>query len=208
MKAWNYIMSGRGILMDEYIAIITNINSNEKKYDELFGIDYSEQTVFYYEDVDSVIEGVAERGIPPSLILIDAVKKLENVPKIFEEIKNTYLFVFIPIIITGPDDDIKYEKQCFLEWGVVDYVPYSTIESLLSLHANVHIERFKWAFIDSMTEIYTRIYNRRYYEEIKNRVFQYCAGFPISLCMIDIDYFKQFNDNYGHLVFCKKQISK
>ncbi len=25
-----------------------------------------------------------------------------------------------------------------------------------------------------------------------------CSGIPISLIMLDIDYFKQFNDTYGH----------
>ncbi len=48
----------------------------------------------------------------------------------------------------------------------------------------------------------TGLYNRRYLDEIASRTLAYVSREKqnISILMIDIDYFKDVNDNYGHLV--------
>lgn len=53
----------------------------------------------------------------------------------------------------------------------------------------------------SLTDPLTGIFNRRYLtssvdEEMRN---SYDNGRPLTLCMIDIDYFKRINDTYGHV---------
>ncbi len=55
----------------------------------------------------------------------------------------------------------------------------------------------KFALIDSLTGLY----NRRFYnEEIKKAVTSAERGQPLSLILLDIDYFKHKNDRFGHLV--------
>lgn len=46
----------------------------------------------------------------------------------------------------------------------------------------------------------TGLYNRRYLEDALNRELHRAerSGKPVSVLMIDIDHFKQFNDKYGH----------
>lgn len=46
----------------------------------------------------------------------------------------------------------------------------------------------------------TGLYNRRYMDEcLMNEINQAVEdGFPLSVCLADIDYFKRYNDNYGH----------
>jgi len=46
----------------------------------------------------------------------------------------------------------------------------------------------------------TGLHNRYWLDEAMKRLYQRCAGdgIPLSLIMIDIDYFKQFNDQFGH----------
>ncbi len=54
----------------------------------------------------------------------------------------------------------------------------------------------------TITDPLTEVYNRRHFDEVLraevNRALRYDS--PLSLAMIDIDHFKQFNDTYGHLV--------
>lgn len=54
----------------------------------------------------------------------------------------------------------------------------------------------------AITDGLTRIYNFRYFLEILGERFETCAerGSRLSLIMLDIDYFKRVNDQFGHLV--------
>ena len=56
--------------------------------------------------------------------------------------------------------------------------------------------QYKLATIDGLTELY----NHRYFQEtLKNQIeISKRYGQPFSLIIIDIDYFKKFNDQYGH----------
>jgi len=59
----------------------------------------------------------------------------------------------------------------------------------------------------------TGIYNRRYMEDTLNSVLktmQRSGGGPLSVLMMDIDYFKKYNDTYGHSEGdgCLKSIAK
>ena len=49
-------------------------------------------------------------------------------------------------------------------------------------------------------DVLTGIYNRRFFDENLKRVIRSLArsGNPLSLIMIDIDFFKKYNDTYGH----------
>ena len=54
----------------------------------------------------------------------------------------------------------------------------------------------------SITDPLTKVHNRRYFDEVLQREIQRAqrTGQPLSLILVDIDHFKQFNDRYGHLV--------
>ncbi|MGG7162521.1 tetratricopeptide repeat-containing diguanylate cyclase [Clostridium ihumii] len=45
----------------------------------------------------------------------------------------------------------------------------------------------------------TMLYNRRYLDEYENKVYNYIDDYEFSIIMLDIDYFKLYNDNYGHV---------
>lgn len=45
----------------------------------------------------------------------------------------------------------------------------------------------------------TMLYNRRYLNQYENKVYNYVDNYEFSIIMLDIDYFKLYNDNYGHV---------
>ena len=58
------------------------------------------------------------------------------------------------------------------------------------------IERI--AVTDSLTELHTRRYTtERFQEELKR---SQARGMKLSFLMIDVDHFKAFNDQHGHLM--------
>lgn len=60
---------------------------------------------------------------------------------------------------------------------------------------------------DELTGVSNRRYFREIYEEYFNRSME--KQTPLSILMVDIDYFKQYNDNYGHIAGdeCLKQVA-
>ncbi len=54
--------------------------------------------------------------------------------------------------------------------------------------------------LQSIRDPLTGLYNRRYLEESLAREIARCGrrGFPLSVLMLDVDHFKQFNDTHGH----------
>ncbi len=74
-------------------------------------------------------------------------------------------------------------------------------EKILSLMADLEAERNAavWA---SIRDALTGIYNRGHFNEILPKVVAGAKrkGQPLSILMIDIDYFKNYNDRYGHIL--------
>ncbi|WP_416422791.1 diguanylate cyclase [Pseudomonas sp. App30] len=62
------------------------------------------------------------------------------------------------------------------------------------------------------TDALTQLFNRRYQGEVMTQVWEEAAARPVSVAVIllDIDHFKAYNDNYGHLQgdACLAQVSQ
>ncbi|OIP68376.1 MAG: hypothetical protein AUK43_16070 [Oscillatoriales cyanobacterium CG2_30_40_61] len=58
----------------------------------------------------------------------------------------------------------------------------------------------------------TKVANRRQFDRVLDHEWNRCRreGVILSLILLDIDYFKQYNDNYGHLAgdFCLQQVAQ
>jgi PleD family two-component response regulator len=81
-----------------------------------------------------------------------------------------------------------------------------TLSSTQQQLRNANADLARMAFSDGLTGIA----NRRYFDE-QLPVFQQASQQPgLSVMQIDIDYFKQFNDSYGHLAGdqCLRQVAQ
>jgi diguanylate cyclase (GGDEF)-like protein len=77
-------------------------------------------------------------------------------------------------------------------------VSFAATATTAIYNAQLHGEVQKLAITDALTGLY----NRRGFEELGRRELerQRRFGHPLSAMMVDADYFKQVNDNYGHKV--------
>ncbi|EWH08135.1 Two-component response regulator with diguanylate cyclase domain [Catenovulum agarivorans DS-2] len=108
----------------------------------------------------------------------------------------------IPVVFITAKDTAKDEAKG-LELGAMDYITkpfnmavvHARIRNQLALKKKSDLLE-KLALLDGLTEIP----NRRNYDHTIKQEWRRAArtNSPISLIMLDIDYFKQYNDNYGH----------
>ena len=113
------------------------------------------------------------------------------------------------IVITGYTGNYSYEEA--IREGADDFVfkPFKLEELLLRLRrvlkerALTHerdrmLEQLKeLAITDGLTHLFN---SRHFYQELEIEIDRFNRyGHPLSLLLIDIDHFKQYNDRHGHL---------
>ena len=148
-----------------------------------------------------------------SIVLTDWLMPGLTGPELCERIReyegeaepNAYTYV---ILITGKTE--KSNITLGLEAGADDYVtkPFDSGEliarlrtgrRILDLQASMRRAQRKLEELASRDGL-TGVLNRRALDERLVEAFSYFArrGAPLSLAMVDLDHFKQINDNYGH----------
>ncbi|MDF2472653.1 MAG: putative rane-bound protein with a domain [Anaerocolumna sp.] len=113
--------------------------------------------------------------------------------RIFENVVITTVSIVVSLIISrefykSKIDDFKIKKS-FKE------------QNIQLTRANLELEKVNHKLEQlSYTDSLTGLLNRRKFDEVMRMEWERCRryGVPISLIMIDIDYYKNFNDLYGH----------
>jgi diguanylate cyclase (GGDEF)-like protein len=138
----------------------------------------------------------------PDLILLDVMMPDMNGFETCRRLKADPLTRDIPVIfVTALDSP---EDETFgLEAGAVDFISKPLNSAVVRARVRTHITLKHQAdllrsmsFVDGLTGVA----NRRQFDEALQREWRAClrTGTSLALIMIDIDYFKQFNDTYGH----------
>ncbi|HOK02860.1 MAG TPA: diguanylate cyclase [Spirochaetota bacterium] len=138
----------------------------------------------------------------PDLILLDIIMPGMDGFQVSEEIKKNPKLKDTPIIFLSAMNDEESIVNGFKKGGV-DYItkPFRPQELLARTKTHVDLKRAKEKLlIMATTDELTGLYNRRYFIERLNNEFERFKRFQskFSFLMIDIDLFKNINDNYGH----------
>lgn len=101
-------------------------------------------------------------------------------------------------------------KSKFINYLLIDSTNRKLEEQQIhQLVKQLEIEK-NIANLNSITDSLTGLTNRRYFDEaLKTKINKLnSSGSVLSLIMLDIDYFKKFNDSYGHLAGddCLRQV--
>ncbi len=138
----------------------------------------------------------------PDLVLIDIFLPDMSGYEVCEKIKNNPATKDMQIIFTSTLNDSMSEEKG-LGLGAIDYIikpfSYFTFRARVKNHLEFKQNRDELARLtvqDGLTGIANR---RRFDEYIKNEWRRAMRSqSPISMILGDIDFFKPYNDNYGH----------
>lgn len=136
------------------------------------------------------------------LILLDIEMPDINGYDVCKRIKNNETIKNIPIIfITGRTS--QEDEEYGLNLGAIDYITKPFNKAIVKLRIKNYLDlKIKNDMLEklSMYDALTNIKNRRYFDETFEKTFSEIKRDKKSLAvlMIDIDFFKPYNDNYGH----------
>jgi len=138
----------------------------------------------------------------PDLILLDIMMPGMDGYEVCRKLKDDNITRDIPVIfITGKNDE-KDEAKGF-QAGAVDYItkPFSPLIALARVKTHIELKRRgdmleRLAGLDGLTGIP----NRRQFDQFLSDEWKRSVRYnhTISLIIMDIDYFKLYNDHYGH----------
>ncbi|MCL2169692.1 MAG: diguanylate cyclase [Defluviitaleaceae bacterium] len=142
-------------------------------------------------------------SLEPDLILLDVLMPEITGFELIKTLKEHPNTKDIPIIfVTGlnhQDDEVRG-----LALGAVDYIykPYSSHVVKMRIQNQLKIVNLIREIQElSMTDVLTGVGNRRFLNAQLEQEWERAKRYqkPISILILDIDHFKQFNDTYGHL---------
>jgi diguanylate cyclase (GGDEF)-like protein len=144
----------------------------------------------------------AKSSTPPDLILLDIMMPAIDGYEVCRILKANEATNDIPIIFITAMDKVGDEEKG-LALGAIDYITKPISPSLVKLRVGNHIKLKQQS--DLLRDLatfdgLTGIPNRRRFDLSLEREWQYSIhnGSPLTLILMDIDYFKPYNDNYGH----------
>lgn len=163
--------------------------------------------------IDTATDGVQAvervRAAPPDLLLLDVMMPKMNGLEVCRIVKSS-AETFIPIILLTVKGDVD-SKVTGLRLGADDYLakPFSPLElqarvaSMLrikSLQDKINAKRVELEAL-SITDDLTGLLNHRAMQQRLRDEFMRAQRYnePLSVIMVDVDYFKKINDTFGHL---------
>lgn len=139
----------------------------------------------------------------PDLILLDVVMPDMDGYQVCQHLKQNPATNHIPVIFITALDSIEDEEKG-LEVGAIDYIAKPFHPPIVTMRVRNHLELVrhrKRLKMLSTTDGLTGIANRRRFDEMLYKEWHRALREQefISILLIDIDRFKQYNDHYGHL---------
>ena len=156
----------------------------------------------------------AQGSNPPDLILLDIMMPGIDGYEVCKKLKADSRTLHIPVIFVTALDASDDEAKGF-ELGAVDYItkPFKPVIVKARIRTHIQLKR-KTDLLNHMASIdgLTKIPNRRCFDVTFEKEIRRAArdGSFLSLVLMDIDFFKNYNDQYGHVSGddCLRQVAK
>jgi diguanylate cyclase (GGDEF)-like protein len=142
------------------------------------------------------------RDKQPDLVLLDVVMPGMDGYEVCAQLKADSALRDIPVIFVTAHNDEAAETHG-LDVGAVDFISKPINPRVVRARVKTHVTlkqqsdlMRQMVFIDGLTGVF----NRRYFDERLASEWRRAQRnkSPLSLIMIDVDFFKRYNDRYGH----------
>lgn len=157
---------------------------------------------------------IARSAEPPDIILLDVVMPGMNGREVCRILKSDPETADIPVIFVTSQDSTEEEEQG-LRLGAVDYITKPYNPGIVQARIQNHLQLKQYHDLlkrQSRLDGLTGLPNRRDFDETLVREWRRGQRLhsPLSVIMMDIDHFKEFNDHYGHLAGddCLRQVGQ
>lgn len=157
---------------------------------------------------------IAQSPDQPDLILLDIMMPKMDGYEVCRRLKADSRTRQIPIIFVTALDASQNEAKGF-ELGAVDYITKPFNPLIVKARVRTHVQlKQKTDLFDRMASVdaLTKIGNRRGFDLVLEKEIRRAArdGSLLSLILMDIDFFKKFNDFYGHAAGdeCLQRVAK
>lgn len=117
----------------------------------------------------------------------------------------------VPLILLADTQQVC-DRIGGLKVGADDYIPKPLDPTEFVLRIEAKLERFSDLRRLINLDAFTNLYNREYFDRNLKEILKISSRYrhKVSLVLFDIDYFKTFNDTYGHQIgdYVLKEVAK
>ncbi|WCL48850.1 GGDEF domain-containing response regulator [Leptospira sp. GIMC2001] len=176
------------------------------------------------EGLDRLEYSSSNQNVPYDIVLMDILLPGMNGIQATEKLKKLTKYEDIPILMITSSSDEEFIDSAF-KAGAMDYInttPIRPLELLARVNSAIRLrnemdrrkkreeELLETTRILNMTnrllekisshDPLTNLYNRRYFDQFLEFEWNKLSNSkkPITLLMLDVDFFKSYNDEYGH----------
>lgn len=149
----------------------------------------------------AALDIIAKLGAP-DLILLDVMMPDMDGYEVCRRLKENPATQNIPVLFVTAKSEVLDEEHGFC-LGAVDYISKPFHLPIVMARVRTHISlKVKTDLLEAkvMLDGLTNIPNRRRFDEVLESEWKRAqrTGTLLSLVMLDVDFFKRYNDNYGH----------
>ena len=180
------------------VLVVDDVPTNVKILADALRVDYRIKVASNGQDALRA----AQSDPQPDLILLDVMMPGMDGYEVCRQLKQLPETRRIPVIFVTARDS-AYDEEYGLNLGAVDYIskPYSILVAKARIRNHIQLKKQSDLLEElSHVDALTQIPNRRSFDEALE--IEWKRAFRerqcLSIMMIDIDHFKDFNDHYGH----------
>jgi len=183
------------------------VDDRQASYERLASMLSAEHTVDVEPDPNEALFHAAEGNY--DLMIVSLALENFDALRLCSQVRSLERTRNLPVLaVSDADNNTRLVRG--LEIGVNDYLlrPIDKNELLARTRTQVRKKRFGERLRDNaqksiemaITDALTGLYNRRYMETHLSTLIDQAAGRgkPLSVLLVDIDYFKAINDTHGH----------